>query len=365
MTTLYICGAGNSEGVRLALTINQKSRRWDEIYLLDDDIEKHGKSILGVPILGSFSLLEEVNRSKSEAVNMVARGADKRLAARRSIEKYEVPFAGLVHPEVDLCGVELASDAIVYRNAVLGPETCIEEGSVVFMGAIVGHESRVGKHCIIAPNAILNARVILGEGVYVGPNATIIPEIRVGAGATIGVGSAVVHPVEVGETVMGVPAEVVCRKPNPQRASIFFPNKVNGTKKDGNGSISKLRHDLSSNTAGYEDPTPSTAPRNENERILVSIWQKIFNAENIDIHRSFFDYGGNSLKAMELMARIQETFGFGPSMAEFFNQPTIEKLSQDLLHMQIENADEEKVASALTFLDKLSDEEVERLLKQS
>ena len=62
MTTLYLCGAGNSEGVRLALTINEKRGRWNQIVLLDDDPSKQGKFILGVEVVGPFKMLEQADQ---------------------------------------------------------------------------------------------------------------------------------------------------------------------------------------------------------------------------------------------------------------------------------------------------------------
>ncbi len=84
MTTLYLCGAGNPEGVRLALTINQAQRRWERITILDDDPSKHGQSILGVEIAGPFTALEQADPGSAGVSNMVARttrGAS-RLCAR-------------------------------------------------------------------------------------------------------------------------------------------------------------------------------------------------------------------------------------------------------------------------------------------
>jgi len=52
MRKLYLCGAGNSEGVRLAQQINARHPRWDHIVLLDDDPAKLGSERLGVPVVG-------------------------------------------------------------------------------------------------------------------------------------------------------------------------------------------------------------------------------------------------------------------------------------------------------------------------
>lgn len=209
MRTLFLCGAGCPEGVRLALSIQREKSRWDRIVLLDDDSARHGTSVLGVEVRGPFEMLGDADPESSEVCNLVARTTSRRQAARRKIESYGVPFASLVHPSVDLLGVELGNDITVYQNATLGAQSLIGEGSVIFIGAIVGHGSTVGPGCIVAPNAVLNARVELGEKVYVGTNSTVLPEVKVGAWATIGAGSVAVQNVPAGATIMGVPAEIL------------------------------------------------------------------------------------------------------------------------------------------------------------
>ena len=59
MRTLYLCGAGNQEGIRLALVVNRAQANWARIVLLDDDPNKQGQSILGVEIIGPFHLLAQ------------------------------------------------------------------------------------------------------------------------------------------------------------------------------------------------------------------------------------------------------------------------------------------------------------------
>lgn len=209
MTTLYLCGAGNSEGVRLALTINKHQSRWDQIILLDDDPAKHGQSVLGVEIAGPFSRLEQADANSAEVANLVTRSAAKRWSARRKIEDYDLPFATLISPSVDIVDVDLCKDVIVYQNATVGPQVSIDEAAVIWMGAGVGQECRLGRCCVVGPHAVINGRVHLGEGVYVGPNATILPEVKVGPWATIGAGSAVFQDVPAGATVIGVPGKTM------------------------------------------------------------------------------------------------------------------------------------------------------------
>ncbi len=209
MSTLYLCGAGNCEGVRLALAINQRQSRWDRIILLDDDPAKLGESILGVEIAGGFGMLAQASPERSEVANLVTRTPVKRWSARRKIEAYNLPFATMVHPSVEIDGVAFGQDVTVYQNAIVSPRVTMGEGSVIWMGAAVGQESRLGRCCVVGPHAVVNGRVQIEDGVYVGTNATILPELRIGSWATIAAGSVAMQHVPAGATVLGVPGKIV------------------------------------------------------------------------------------------------------------------------------------------------------------
>jgi len=213
MAVLYLCGAGNPEAVRLALRVNRRQFRWDQIVLLDDLPHNPGRTILGVRVAGPLSTLAQADRGRSEVVNLVAGTTVKRLLVRRRIEGYGVPFTPLIDPGVDMEGTQYGRDVVVFQNAVIAAEAVLGEGSVVSMGAVVGHECVLGRDCFVSPNAVLNGRVCLGDGVFVGANAAVLPDVRVGAWATVGACSLVVRDVPEGTTVVGVPARAFTTRP--------------------------------------------------------------------------------------------------------------------------------------------------------
>ena len=89
MRTLYLCGAGNPEGVRLAQAVNRAAGRWECVVLLDDDVAKHGQRILGVDVAGPFAALADALARNTGATDV---GVPELLAARKTI----LPLTALV-----------------------------------------------------------------------------------------------------------------------------------------------------------------------------------------------------------------------------------------------------------------------------
>src|SRR5215471_4696290 len=72
------------------------------------------------------------------------------------------------------------------------------------------------------------------------------------------------------------------------------------------------------------------APRNSVERKLVAIWEDVLGVKPIGIRTSFFDFGGNSLIAVRLFAKMQPVLGAELPISTLFRAPTIEKLAKEL-----------------------------------
>lgn len=69
-----------------------------------------------------------------------------------------------------------------------------------------------------------------------------------------------------------------------------------------------------------------TAPRNDTEKQLANIWQKILGIDRIGIKDNFFDIGGDSLKAMETIILLKKQ-GLQLEIKDLFEGQTIENLS--------------------------------------
>ncbi|HLP58020.1 MAG TPA: condensation domain-containing protein, partial [Candidatus Deferrimicrobium sp.] len=106
----------------------------------------------------------------------------------------------------------------------------------------------------------------------------------------------------------------------------------------GNRENHDLRHDDVKNdqvqvmekTVWYERPQLSTyyvAPQNEIEEALVKIWQHLFGIERIGIKDDFFELGGDSLKAVNVLASLHKETNRLVPLNYFFDNPTIEQVA--------------------------------------
>ncbi|MDQ1349717.1 MAG: hypothetical protein QG657_17, partial [Acidobacteriota bacterium] len=73
-----------------------------------------------------------------------------------------------------------------------------------------------------------------------------------------------------------------------------------------------------------------TAPRDEFERKMVSIWSKILGVQQevIGVEDNFFQLGGHSLKATLMVSRIHKEFTVKVPLADIFKRPTVKGLAE-------------------------------------
>jgi NAD(P)-dependent dehydrogenase (short-subunit alcohol dehydrogenase family)/acyl carrier protein len=107
-------------------------------------------------------------------------------------------------------------------------------------------------------------------------------------------------------------------------------------------------------SAGHPRPELTTiyvAPSSQVEQTIADIWQGMLGIDTVGIYDNFFELGGHSLLATQIIARLRETFRFNLPLRALFESPTIRELATVI------------EAGLVKEIDKLSDEEAERLLQ--
>lgn len=209
---LFIYGTGNPEIIRLVKTINKNTKKWSSVYFIDDDEKKIGKEIFCVSVVGDSNFLNTIAPDDSELIVYIARDMRIRSEAIKRVEKYGIPYASLVHPDVIMDDIKVGEDVIIYWGTNISPYVSIGNHSIICMGSVIAHECTIGECVFISPGAILNSRILVGNGTFIGANAAILPEVKIGSWAVIGAGSVVTKDVSDGETVFGNPARVMFKR---------------------------------------------------------------------------------------------------------------------------------------------------------
>ncbi|MEQ1559088.1 MAG: amino acid adenylation domain-containing protein [Methyloglobulus sp.] len=78
------------------------------------------------------------------------------------------------------------------------------------------------------------------------------------------------------------------------------------------------------------------APRDEAEQEIADIWQQILGVEQIGIYDDFFDLGGHSLSAVQVIAKIQESFDIKVPVKTIFESPTVAEFVDRLAEANVE-----------------------------
>jgi iturin family lipopeptide synthetase A len=80
-----------------------------------------------------------------------------------------------------------------------------------------------------------------------------------------------------------------------------------------------------------EMSNPYEAPRNALEKRLADIWQRFFGIEKIGVLDDLFDLGGDSLKAINIIAIIQKELKVTIPIKQFFDHSTIEGVAKHIV----------------------------------
>jgi acyl carrier protein len=80
------------------------------------------------------------------------------------------------------------------------------------------------------------------------------------------------------------------------------------------------------------------APETPTERSVLEIWTQVLQVPAVSVEDNFFECGGHSLVATQIVSRICETFGIDFSLRLFFENPTI-RASAALIDQQVASPD--------------------------
>ena len=213
---IKVVGLGAGGHAKVVIEILRSHKSYELIGLLDPKPELHGKSVLGVPVLGDDDLLPVLKREGICHFFVGLGSVGDTRPRQRLFElalQYGMKPVDAVHPQAIISpSAELGEGVTIMAGAVINACARLGVNVIVNTGAIVEHDCVIGDHVHIATGARLASTVQVGNGVHIGAGATVLQCVRIGENVLVGVGAVVIRDVPPRVTVVGCPARVLQRK---------------------------------------------------------------------------------------------------------------------------------------------------------
>jgi acyl carrier protein len=123
--------------------------------------------------------------------------------------------------------------------------------------------------------------------------------------------------------------------------------------------------DLSNVSAVHQppgSPNAQVAPLTSLQEVLSAVWAGSLGVEKVGVHDDFFELGGASVVATQIVSRLREMFQMDLPAILLFETPTIEKLARYMIEHEARPGLTEKTATLLRRIEGMTEEEVARSL---
>jgi UDP-perosamine 4-acetyltransferase len=167
------------------------------------------KDVLGYPVLGDDSVLEETFASGAHHTFVAVGDNLLRSKLLEQVEALGFDVISVVSERAIVSPRAIVGRGVaVMPGAIVGVDAQIGYGAIVNTGAVVDHDCSIGRYAHVGPGSSLAGGVQVGEGAFLGTGCKVIPGIKIGAWSMIGAGAVVIRDIPANTTAMGVPAVV-------------------------------------------------------------------------------------------------------------------------------------------------------------
>ncbi|MEW6738053.1 MAG: KR domain-containing protein, partial [Acidobacteriota bacterium] len=132
-------------------------------------------------------------------------------------------------------------------------------------------------------------------------------------------------------------------------------------------SFLELLGNTDTSTSMYSRPELANdyvAPRNEIEQVSAAIWQELFGIEQVGIHDNFFNLGGNSLLAIQIVSQLRKTFQVEISLSKLFESPTVAGIAAVISESIRREQELEEMEQLLREIEGMSLDDVQTQLQE-
>lgn len=204
---LLLLGAAGLAREVLAAVRALPEQPWTVLGALDDNPDRHGAELDGVPVLGPTTLVHEHPDAAVVACVASPRRPGLRLDLPRRLGLPADRWATVVHPTAAVAaGTVLGAGCVLLAHTVVTAPQRIGAHLLAMPHVLLTHDDVIGDGVTMAGRATLGGGVTVGDGAYLGSGCLIRENVTIGAGALVGLGAVVLRDVPPGQIWAGNPA---------------------------------------------------------------------------------------------------------------------------------------------------------------
>ena len=117
----------------------------------------------------------------------------------------------------------------------------------------------------------------------------------------------------------------------------------------------KLRHTISG---------AFTAATTALEKVLANLWSEIIGIDEVGIHDDFFELGGDSIAAAQIVSEVNHIFPLKQPLKILFLTPTVAQLVGFVLTNEPHPGESEKIANVLMKIDRMPSGDISKALEE-
>jgi sugar O-acyltransferase (sialic acid O-acetyltransferase NeuD family) len=199
---VLILGAGG--GAVLAIDIITRNPKQRVVGILDNNSELHHKTLLGVPILGDFELIEKLWNSNffDGVISTIVKDPSEREKIYLDLIKKGINFTNVISENANIrLNVKIGTGNLVISGAYFAP--CVSIGNNNFFAAecSIEHHSKVGNNCLFGPRFTASGAVDIEDNCKFGMGVLVEPYIKIGNNSLIASGSVITNHIKENSVV--------------------------------------------------------------------------------------------------------------------------------------------------------------------
>lgn len=190
MQKIAVIGAGHAGN----LVYDSILRRDDQtVVCFFDNYKDKSHEIGGIKVSGlatTENIYEQFKKKYFDALVISPGIIDFRKNLFEDLEKLGVPFANVIHPNVEIgTNVMMGRGNVIFSGTIIGTETRIGHNNFVASRCNFEHHNVIGNHNNFGPSVTTSGLVSIGSENIFGTGIFIEPKLKIGNNSTISSGS--------------------------------------------------------------------------------------------------------------------------------------------------------------------------------